>query len=88
MSCCACECGEGREADSFVMRETPPVQPLQFVVAGRSIQHPEKAALKSTNADAFAADQNVGPRVSGLTPLGLYVCRQSWSFLGVRFSIV
>ncbi|CDJ56880.1 T-cell activation protein phosphatase 2C, putative [Eimeria maxima] len=41
------------------MRETPPLQPLQFVVAGKSIQHPQKAALKSTNADAFAADQNV-----------------------------
>ncbi|CDJ53639.1 T-cell activation protein phosphatase 2C, putative [Eimeria brunetti] len=59
MNCWACECGEGREADSFVMRETSPAQPLQFVVAGRSIQHPQKAALKCTNADAFAADQNV-----------------------------
>ncbi|CDJ43858.1 hypothetical protein ETH_00006335, partial [Eimeria tenella] len=58
MSCCTCECAESREADTLVAREQQPAQPLQFLVAGKSIQHPQKALSRSINGDAFAMDHH------------------------------
>lgn len=63
MSCCACECEDGKDSDN-ITREVNPTQALQFVQAGKSIQHPLKAAVRSINADAFAADLQVSFRFS------------------------
>ena len=64
MSCCACEDEERKDSEN-ISREASSTQPLRFVLAGRSIQHPQKAAIRSTNADAFAANHNVSSGVSG-----------------------
>lgn len=59
MRCCTCEC-DGKESETIAFEEpTGTAQTLQFIQSGKSIQHPLKAALRSTNADAFAANSHV-----------------------------
>lgn len=58
MSCCACERDDGKETDNTFM-DSSGEQPLQFTAYGKSIQHPVKAAMRTTNADAFANDLHV-----------------------------
>ena len=62
MSCCACDWDDARESDRAA-GEPVLGQQLQFVLAGKSIQHPVKEAMRATNADAFAADLHVSLRL-------------------------
>lgn len=59
MSWCACECVDGKETENIAHVEGNHRHRLQFVQAGKSVQHPLKSALSSTNADAFAADRHM-----------------------------
>ncbi|KAL8433935.1 hypothetical protein Efla_001837 [Eimeria flavescens] len=69
MSCCACDFVDlAKEAETLARGDPSSSSSsssssgdssgcrLQFVQAGKSVQHPLKAALRSTNADAFAGD--------------------------------
>lgn len=58
MNCCACDCADSKDTDSVAPEENLGCR-LQFMQAGKSIQHPLKAVLNITNADAFAADLHV-----------------------------
>ncbi|KAL8275237.1 hypothetical protein Esti_000821 [Eimeria stiedai] len=61
MSCCTCQYVDLKESETTGLDDSQSVSSgrLQFVQAGKSIQHPLKAALRSTNADAFAGDLHV-----------------------------
>ncbi|KAL8451662.1 hypothetical protein Emed_001824 [Eimeria media] len=61
MSCCTCQYVDLKESETIGLddSQTATTGRLQFVQAGKSIQHPLKAALRSTNADAFAGDLHV-----------------------------
>ncbi|KAL8426334.1 hypothetical protein ACSSS7_008163 [Eimeria intestinalis] len=61
MSCCTCQYVDLKESETIGLDDPHSASTgrLQFVQAGKSIQHPLKAALRSTNADAFAGDLHV-----------------------------